>query len=409
MKKLLTFVLIAAMFVMSLSVFAGCVARKDTLKILNWAEYIDDSLLEDFEEFIADTENGRKIRVAKAYEEAETNEEMYTKIKTGQRDYDLICPSDYMVEKMIKDDLLIKLNQSMLPNVAKTSPYVKSLYDQFTDVKIEDYMVGYTWGTMGILYNPARVKEATGFNDAQVEELVSSWNALWAKNMDGSAVAGLNGKITLKNSERDNYFVGATYLYGDASKAYRTDEVSKVGDALRLQKTVAHSWEVDELRLDIIAPNKPVIMGLQWAGDAQYAIDCAAEEGIELRYSVPDEGSNVFFDGWVIPKFAKQNGDLAEKFINFMCDPENAMQNASEIGYTSVIADKAAITEFFADEEGYDEVDLSYFFGEAAGTTVLNVSQVCYPEKSVLDNCFVMKDFGTAYQRVMDMWNTVKN
>ena len=146
-------------------------------------------------------------------------------------------------------------------------------------------------------------------------------------------------------------------------------------------------------------------LNLSWSGDAQWAIDEAAEMGVELKYIVPEEGSNVWFDGWVIPIYAK-NPKAATFFIDYMCKPENAIHNMEEIGYVSVIA-TPEIFEWANDEEAWPEtVDASYFFGDIAKEAHLNPVQ--YPDLSVIDKCALMHDAGDQTESLIAMWNRVK-
>ena len=146
-------------------------------------------------------------------------------------------------------------------------------------------------------------------------------------------------------------------------------------------------------------------MNLSWSGDAQWAIDEASEVGVELKYLVPEEGSNVWFDGWVIPKYAK-NTKAASYFINYMCMPENAILNMEEIGYVSVIA-SPEILEWANDEENYEEtVDLTYYFGE--GAEAVHANPVLYADKSVIERCALMHDCGDQTEAMLAMWNRVK-
>jgi len=347
-----------------------------------------------------------------------------------------MCPSDYMIERMINEDLLLPIDFDMVENaVDYTSPYILELFDEFTDLgpnnnkKLADYAVGYTWGTMGIVYNPALIKLLTGFNDTQVATLVSSWNALWGQMPDGSNVAALrpsaNNKksITFKDSIRDNYFTAHAYVNdGDSSTNNQSPDDALLNDiktALQDQKSISRYWEVDRMRQEIYT-KKNITLGLQWAGDAKYSVDEAAERGVELKYAVPEKGSNVFFDAWVIPKYAKQNGDLAEKFLNFISDPEVAFENMEWVGYTSTImgdldsvVDGVYLRDFFEDETAYtQQVDMSYFFfgSAAAGTkqVMMNVCQIYYPEYEVLKKCHLMKDFSEADRtRVNTMWRGI--
>ena len=143
-------------------------------------------------------------------------------------------------------------------------------------------------------------------------------------------------------------------------------------------------------------------INLSWSGDAQWAIDEAAEIGMDLRYSIPDEGSVVWFDGWVIPKYAK-NIKAARYFINFMCMPENAVRNMDMTGYVSVIGGEEVL-EAMSDEEEYDCLDASYFFGEEADSVFVNPTM--YPDKSTILRCGMMHDSDT--EALLKMWSRVK-
>ena len=143
-------------------------------------------------------------------------------------------------------------------------------------------------------------------------------------------------------------------------------------------------------------------MNMSWSGDAQWAIEEAAEIGVELEYSIPKEGSSVWFDGWVIPKYA-QNTKAASYFINFMCKPENAVRNMEVTGYVSVIGGEEVL-EGMQDSEEYEAIDASYFFGESADSVCLN--PIMYPDKQTIERCAMMHDTDT--EALLKMWARVK-
>ena len=146
-------------------------------------------------------------------------------------------------------------------------------------------------------------------------------------------------------------------------------------------------------------------INLSWSGDAQWAIEEAAEMGVELAYSVPESGSVVWFDGWVIPKYAR-NVKAARYFINFMCKPENAIRNMDVIGYVSALGGDY-ILEQVSDEEEFDPIDVSYFFGPQADSVCVN--PIMYPEKAIIDRCSMMHDSSEERTRVLlEMWSRVK-
>ena len=143
-------------------------------------------------------------------------------------------------------------------------------------------------------------------------------------------------------------------------------------------------------------------INLSWSGDAQWAIDEAAEMGMDLRYTIPSEGSVVWFDGWVIPKYAK-NIKAASYFINFMCKPENAIRNMDMTGYVSVIGGDE-ILEAMTDSTEYEALDASYFFGEKADSVCLN--HIMYPDKATVERCAMLHDTDT--NALLQMWSRVK-
>ena len=259
---------------------------------------------------------------------------------------------------------------------------------------MSDYTVGYMWGTTGVLYNTKYVDAAD----------LQSWSFLTNPKFAG--------KIFMKDAFRDIYSGVVLYAYrneiarGEVTRedlvAHITPErIQRVEDTLKLAKDNIAGWEVDFGKEEMCKGN--TWMNVSWSGDAQWAIDEAAE-GVELKYIVPVEGSNVWFDGWCIPKYAV-NTKAASYFINYMCMPENAILNMEEIGYVSVIA-SPEILDWADDEEVEETADLSYIFGE--GATAVHANQVLYPDKSVIDRCALMHDCGDETEAMLAMWSRVK-
>lgn len=417
MKKFLSVVCIILLSASFLVLFSGCMPREQVLKVLNWEEYIDKgeeasdpNIIKDFEEWYYETFS-EKIRVK--YMTAQTNEDMYTKISQSRMDYDLICPSDYMIERMYNEDLLLPFNFSTLPsevddNSGNISPYITETLSKQVDPtgKLNDYFVGYMWGTMGTLYNRQLLIEK-GVPASQVDDFVSSINALWAKSSDGkTSYPNLSGQIWMKLSIRDTYIGGAIYANRNAAAPYSflnaasESDIDKVLTALKEQKAVLKGYEVEEGKTDMM--KGAAALSYTWAGDAKYSIQLAKEDyDRTLEYSIPKEGSNVFFDGWVMPKYA-QNTYLAQIFVNYMCAPENAIRNMGYIGYTSCVASTDLLDEFI--EEEFPEIDLSYFFG--AGVKA-KVDPIYYPTVETLARCAVMRDFGSRNDAVKDMWTSL--
>ena len=389
MKKLILTALAAILL-------TGCADERDNiLKVYNWADYIDEELLGEFEQWYEE-QTGEKVQII--YQTFDINETMLSKIELGHEDYDVVCPSDYIIERMLKNDLLLPIERDFgeTPNyIDNVAPYI---IDKFSQIEgsgkdANDYSVGYMWGTVGLIYNPKYI----------AEEEASSWNVL--RN------PAYKGKVLMKDAFRDVYTALLVALNKDdidsgkadlVSLPFDTSEksISLVENYLNSFKESIAGWEADFGKEQMT--KELAWINLSWSGDAQWAIDEAAEIGMDLRYSIPDEGSVVWFDGWVIPKYAK-NIKAARYFINFMCMPENAVRNMDMTGYVSVIGGKEVL-EAMSDEEEYDCLDASYFFGEEADSVFVNPTM--YPDKSTILRCGMMHDSDT--EALLKMWSRVK-
>lgn len=412
-------------------------AETISLKVYNWQDYIDDGTDDNgnivstpvIDMWIEDYKARTGVTVEVIYDTFETNETMLNTLKTGKSEYDLVCPSDYAIQKMIKDDMLEKFDTTKLPTYNKYgSPYLKELFEQNNWT---EYSVPYMWGTVGLLYDP----------EVFSDELVSSWDIMWNKEYENLA--------TTKDSVRDTYFVGVMHVYqeelqdlreqyldGTITKEYynkqvniimnRTDEetLRLVEDDLKIMKENIFGLEVDSGKSDMVTGK--ISMNLAWSGDAVYSMDLAEEEDDKiLAYSVPLEGSNVWYDGWVMPKGA--NVELATDFVDFLSKPEIAVLNMNKIGYTSAIAGEAVL-EMIDDwygaesEESAVEVDLTYFFGDTVecdedGRVIVTVDEhyigrqfsAQYPDYETITRCGVMEDFGDQNQAVLEMWANFKS
>lgn len=373
--------------------------RAHTLKVYNWADYIDmDNVLNTFPDWYY-RQTGEKVEIL--YQTFDINESMLTEIEKGHEDYDVICPSEYIIERMLRQGLLLPINKDFgnTPDYTKNvAPFAVEKFQEMapagSDINVSDYTVGYMWGTTGVLYNTKYVDAAD----------LQSWSFLTNPKFAG--------KIFMKDAFRDIYSGVVLYAYrneiarGEVTRedlvAHITPErIQRVEDTLKLAKDNIAGWEVDFGKEEMCKGN--TWMNVSWSGDAQWAIDEAAE-GVELKYIVPVEGSNVWFDGWCIPKYAV-NTKAASYFINYMCMPENAILNMEEIGYVSVIA-SPEILDWADDEEIEETADLSYIFGE--GATAVHANQVLYPDKSVIDRCALMHDCGDETEAMLAMWSRVK-
>ena len=396
MKQLFTKILAAVVFSFSLFT-AEASDREHTLKVYNWADYIDESVLDDFKVWYKE-QTGEEVEVI--YQLFDINEIMLAKIERGKEDFDVVCPSEYIIERMLRSNMLLPISQDFgnTPNYLKNiSPYIKERFDKIdgSGKNANDYAVGYMWGTTGVLYNTRYV----------TREEASTWkvfhNEKFAK------------KIFIKDAFRDVYSTVLIYLRQQelVDGTIKLDElmydssdesIADVEAFLRLAKPLVAGWEAD-FGKEMMTKEK-AYLNLTWSGDAVWAIEEAAEVGVSLDYVVPTEGSNVWFDGWVIPKYAV-NTKAASYFINFMCRPDIAIRNMEEIGYVSVIASDEVL-EAQWDDELEQTVDASYFFGEGAESVKIN--PVMYPDKSVINRCAMMHDSGAHTPKLLEMWARVK-
>ena len=395
-------------------VSCGGADRAHQLKVLNWADYIDEDVKENFEQWYFD-QTGEKVQLV--YETFDINETALTKIEVGHEDYDVFCPSEYIIERMLKKGLILPIQKELIADSIyyfdNISPFVTAKFQQMAptaDVTVSDYTVGYMWGTTGFIYNPQFVNR----------EDLESWAAVLNPKFEN--------RILMKDAFRDVYSVLVLYAYRNeiaAGKVNRDElvrnitkeRVAAVKEILLQAKKQICGWEVDFGKEEMTKGK--AWLNLSWSGDAQFAIEEAAEMGVMLDYIVPQEGSNVWFDGWVIPKYAK-NIKAATYFIDYMCKAENALKNMDEIGYVSCAGGVNAAAEILEeqnDEEEWPEtVDASYFFGEAPievdgeflDPHALHLNPVYYADKSTIDRCALMHDAGESQEMLLEMWNEIK-
>ena len=391
MKKIIYIISLALMLI-------GCSSseeRNRILKVYNWADYIDEELIGEFEQWYEE-QTGESISII--YQTFDINETMLSKIELGHEDYDVVCPSDYIIERMLANDLLLPLERDFgdTPDyIGNVAPYIVEKFNQIegNGKNANDYSVGYMWGTVGLIYNPKYISE----------DDTKSWDVL--KN------PAYRGKVLMKDAFRDVYTSLLIALNKEAIDAGKKDlstitfdtsdeSIKLVEDYLNSFKESVCGWEADFGKEQMT--KELAWINLSWSGDAQWAIDEAAEIGMDLRYAIPETGSSVWFDGWVIPKYAR-NVKAARYFINFMCKPENALRNMDMTGYVSAIGG-SEILEAISDPEEYEPVDASYFFGPEADSVCIN--QVMYPDSKIIERCGMMHDRGT--EDLLKMWSRVK-
>ena len=391
MKK---FLILAALSAVLLSCGGN---REQILKVYNWSDYIDESVLPEFEAWYK-AQTGEDIKVV--YQTFDVNETMLSKIEKGHEDYDVVCPSDYIIERMLNEGLLLPLDFASIPDEinyidANTAPYIRQVFREINpNIDANLYSVAYMWGTSGIIYNTEKV----------TPEEAGTWDIIRNPKFAG--------QILIKDAPRDVYGPVLIYLKQEELKSGKVtlqELMSDSSDAslaaveayLKQVKDGVLGWEAD-FGKDQMTKGRGVV-SLNWSGDAVWAIEEAAEVGVSLDYIVPEEGSNVWFDGWVIPKYAK-NIKAASYFIDFMCRPDIAIRNMDETGYVSANG-AIEVLESQIDDE-YDPIDLSYFFGPEA--SAVRVNPVLYPDKSVIDRCALEHDWGKDTDKLLAMWSRVK-
>ena len=398
MKGLKYILLLAALFTLG-ACQRSQEERNRILKVYNWADYIDEDVLAEFPEWYKE-QTGEDIEVI--YQTFDINEIMLTKIERGHEDFDVVCPSEYIIERMMKKDMLQPINRDFgntpdyIPNLA---PYIQEELNKmsFDERKVTDYAVAYMWGTAGVLYNKGLV----------TEEEALTCGSLWDPKF--------NNKILMKDSYRDCY--GLSIIYANTERLQKgevtveqlmndnsKDAIIMAEEYLKMMKPNIAGWEAD-FGKEMMTKGK-AWLNFTWSGDAVWAIEEAAAVDVELDYVVPIEGSNVWFDGWVIPKYAR-NVKAASYFINYMCRPDIALRNMDAIGYVSAVATPEILEEKI-DTTLENFSDLSYFFGPEADS--VQVDPVQYPDRQVIERCAVIRDFSKKedLEKVLEMWSRVK-
>ena len=343
MKK--TKAIIVLMIILSITIVTtGCGEQKPSLNVYNWGDYIDTDVLDQFEDEFG-------IRVV--YDTFATNEDLYVKLKQGGSSYDVIFPSDYMIERMIREDLLVKLDKNNIPNLNKIGESFLNLdYDLNND-----YSVPYMWGTVGIIYNKSMVSEP-----------LDSWADLWDDQY--------KGQIVMLNSQRDTLAVALMKL-GYSLNSRDLNELEEAKQELINQKPLVLAYMGDEVKDAIIGGEAAI--GVVWSGDAVAMI----RENPDLEYVIPTEGTNLWFDAMVIPKSA-ENKEAAEKFIDFMSRPDIAAKNAEYIGYSSPVPEAVDLLP----EDVQNDPD-------------------AYPNEEVLKNTEIFKDPLDIIQTYDKIWTEI--
>ncbi|MDE6586501.1 MAG: extracellular solute-binding protein [Clostridia bacterium] len=452
-KRLSAIIAAVCLIGASATAFVGCAEAEQTvtLRVCSWEEYIDlggweederldienpftnedsvfgkNSVVDDFTEWFYD-EYGYKVKVE--YSTFGTNEDLYNRLSLGDV-YDLVCPSDYMMMKLLAEDAVEKYSESFFKGennyyAQYVSPYIDDVFAQYGWT---DYAACYMWGTTGLVYNPEMLKAV---------EDVATVNILLNEDY--------KRRITAKDNVRDSYFaalgiVNEEQLTDTAISAQtrssllndtESGTIAKAEDVLKRIKENVYSFETDSGKADMVTGK--VVANYQWSGDAVHIMDEADGDDTELWYSVPAECSNLWFDGWIMLKNGidgnDQKREAAEAFVNFLSRPDNAVRNMYYIGYTSAIAGDTVYDYMeynYAAEDDADETfeyDVSYFFGE---NSVITADAACfdieengeinrgrqlfaqYPPANVTSRSVVMLDFGDKLGEINQMWINVR-
>ncbi len=377
------------------SVSMSAADREHQLKIYNWADYIDEDLITEFEQWYEE-QTGEPVEII--YQLFDINEVMLSKIEKGHEDFDVVCPSDYIIERMLRADLLLPIDRDFGQTPDYTVNVAPFMVDFLSQVDgngkdANEYAVPYMWGTVGIMYNTKYV----------TPDEVKTWDVLKDPKYEG--------KVLMKEAFRDVYTSFNIALNRDRIDKGETtieelsydvspESIARVEAYLNEMKGNIAGWEAD-FGKEMMTKEK-ALLNLTWSGDAQWAMEEAAAVGVSLDYAIPEDGSTMWFDAWVIPKYAK-NVKAARYFIDFMCKPENALRNMDAIGYVSAIGGDEILSAM-SDSTAFKPLDASYFFGENGKSACLN--PIMYPDASIMAHCGMMHDCGT--EELLAMWSRVK-
>lgn len=390
----------------------GCSAREDVLKIFNAGEYIDEDMCDDFVEWYYE-ETGKRIRVQ--YDTFSTNEEMYTKVTKKKMDYDLVCPSDYMLDKMIKNGLVLPIDKDIVYDGKQAmdviNPKLLEIMETFDPGNI--YGVPYMWGTFGIMY------DVRNLTQSQISKM-NSWGAMFDPE--------LKGKIFMKDSVRDIFVVARLYKEREALRAasnnftdYTTEEyhallddifcntsddvIASVKKTLSVQRSILYKYESDSGKEDMKRGDTPAALGLFWSCDSGYVM-CEYDDDENrlfdpnLWYSLPEEGSNVWVDAFAISKYAG-NIDAANYFLKFINMTDNAYRNMDYVGSPTAVQEAFdSYKDDLMEDEAFQAMSEEYRDMYIA---------MMFPSDEDLERCGIMTDFGDeAGSKITRMWIEVK-
>lgn len=344
MKKTLCKIVSLIVLILISFNLVACKDDRVAITVYNWGDYIDESVISEFE---------KEYDIKVIYEQFATNEEMYVKLKNSPGAYDVAIPSEYMIVKMINEDLLEEIDMNNVPNF-------EYIDDKFKDLDFDPhnkYSIPYMWGTVGVVYNKSLI-----------DDEIVNWSDLWDSKYED--------QILMLNSQRDSIGVALKKL-GYSLNEKDSAKLQEAKEQLVIQKPLVRAYVGDEVK-DMIIEEEAAI-AVVWSGDAIIMMG----NNEDLDYVVPMEGSNVWFDNMVIPKGTKHKRE-AELFINFMNRPDIAKRNVDYIGYST------------PNKKAFELLDEDIQNNKAA-----------YPEESVLDRCEIFLDLGERVKEYDKIWTDI--
>lgn len=362
-KRVCSIMAVAAVAALSAVTMSGCGKSAEKaggageVYVYNWGEYIDEDVIAQFKE-----ETGIDV----IYDMFETNEEMYPVIEAGGVKYDAVCPSDYMIQKMIENNMLAEINFDNIPNIKEIDSKYMDMSRSFDPEN--KYSVPYCWGTVGILYNTSMVAP---------EDAPTKWSDLWDEKFKDN--------ILMQDSVRDAFMVALKSL-GYSMNTTNEAEIAEARDLLIKQKPLVQAYVIDQVRDKMIGGE--AAMGVIYSGEMLYIQQEVADLGLDysLEYVIPEEGTNLWLDSWVIPANAP-NKENAEKWINFLCRPDIAKKNFEYITYPT--PNKGAFNLLDSD---------------------LQNNKAVFPDTDSLKNCEVFQYLGTDVDSIYnEYWKEVKS
>lgn len=362
-KRVCSIMAVAAVAALSAVTMSGCGKSAEKaggageVYVYNWGEYIDEDVIAQFKE-----ETGIDV----IYDMFETNEEMYPVIEAGGVKYDAVCPSDYMIQKMIENNMLAEINFDNVPNIKEIDSKYMDMSRSFDPEN--KYSVPYCWGTAGILYNTSMVAP---------EDAPTKWSDLWDEKFKDN--------ILMQDSVRDAFMVALKSL-GYSMNTANEAEIAEARDLLIKQKPLVQAYVIDQVRDKMIGGE--AAMGVIYSGEMLYIQQEVADLGLDysLEYVIPEEGTNLWLDSWVIPANAP-NKENAEKWINFLCRPDIAKKNFEYITYPT------------PNKGAFDLLDSD-----------LQNNKAVFPDTDSLKNCEVFQYLGTDVDSIYnEYWKEVKS